>query len=448
MTLFKTCFLHIGAPKTGTSSIQYTLFNNRAHLKEAGFFYPANASNHVFLASRFRDNPEEMIFHKKRGRLTRAVIDEYHKAEMTRFEQDARESKCENLILSSEFFPSTSKAACHELFTYLKQFAEEVKVIYYIRHPLSQITSSYQQRVKVGIPVEDNYADYKFYAPNVSKKFANAFGVENMDVREFDRRYLKNGDAVADFAEAVGISDALLSRMEVYSENQSLSHEAFLIADSINRQFPAYEDGRWNPMRASHLDFTGIPGERFKIDTAVVDGRAVEFADGIKYLREAYGLKLETPSPKDQKNSEASWKPETINAIAATFNAMGLERQKLRARLHLAEGRLAQQLGNYELAKRELNSALVEQPDNFHALVVYLELYRQSHIEHDNIVAWLEGLVALNQKDDRFHQVLGEVLLGNGDNVRARSSFEAALLINPDNITVKQAIAALDSESQ
>ena len=445
MTVFKTCFLHIGAPKTGTSSIQYTLFNNRKILSEAGFFYPANASNHVFLASRFRDNPEDMIFHKKRGRLTRSVIDEFHKSELARFEEDAKKSGCENLVLSSEFFPSTSKAACHDLYTYLKQFAETVKVVYYIRHPLSQITSSYQQRVKVGIPVEINYADYKFYAPNVSRKFADAFGIENMNVREFGRKYLKNGDAVADFADIVGISDDLLSRLNIFSENQSLSHEAFEIADSVNRQFPAYEDGRWNPARASHLDFTGIPGERFKIEAAVVDERAEEFEDGIQYLRKTYGLKLTRPSADDQQNSVALWKPETIDAIAATFNAMGLERQKLRARLHLAEGRLAQQLGNYDLAQRELNSALVEQPDNFHALVVYLELFRQGHIKHENIVAWLEGLVALNQQDDRFHQVLAEVLRDGGDVMAARRSFEIALSINPANVVAKQAIAAFEA---
>ena len=35
-----TVYLHIGAPKTGTSAIQKSLFNNRKLLVKHGFIYP------------------------------------------------------------------------------------------------------------------------------------------------------------------------------------------------------------------------------------------------------------------------------------------------------------------------------------------------------------------------------------------------------------------------
>ena len=36
----KILYLHIGMPKTGTSSIQDTLFANRENLRKYGIYYP------------------------------------------------------------------------------------------------------------------------------------------------------------------------------------------------------------------------------------------------------------------------------------------------------------------------------------------------------------------------------------------------------------------------
>lgn len=37
-----TCYVHIGLPKTGTTSIQEFLFANHAQLKQQGYLYPVS----------------------------------------------------------------------------------------------------------------------------------------------------------------------------------------------------------------------------------------------------------------------------------------------------------------------------------------------------------------------------------------------------------------------
>src|SRR5262245_66527127 len=47
----KKVFVHIGAPKTGTSQLQDLLYINREGLRAKGVLYPAERFDHQFLAA-------------------------------------------------------------------------------------------------------------------------------------------------------------------------------------------------------------------------------------------------------------------------------------------------------------------------------------------------------------------------------------------------------------
>ena len=98
----KNLYLHIGLHKTGSTSIQHYLFDNRAALLKHGWYYPCEGSYY---------------FHGERSQsyLAHAVLDRHpdylrHELVLNRdrciaeLQRDVSASKCENILISSEHF--------------------------------------------------------------------------------------------------------------------------------------------------------------------------------------------------------------------------------------------------------------------------------------------------------------------------------------------------------
>lgn len=63
-----TCYLHIGVPKTGTTSVQNFLYTNRQVLQKQGFLYPVSALHthqHAALVSIINSYSENQISKKR-----------------------------------------------------------------------------------------------------------------------------------------------------------------------------------------------------------------------------------------------------------------------------------------------------------------------------------------------------------------------------------------------
>jgi len=129
-------YLHIGLPKTGTTSVQETLWHNRTILAEAGVLYPSHVFAEQFLAAidlqreRYRDWLEPLA-----------------EGAWARLAAHIR-SWPGNSIVSCELLASaTSKQAAHALSTL--DFAE-VHVVCTARDLARQIPSVWQENVKTG----------------------------------------------------------------------------------------------------------------------------------------------------------------------------------------------------------------------------------------------------------------------------------------------------------
>jgi len=364
----KQCFLHIGSSKTGTSSIQSELFRNRRHLRRVGYFYPNNAANHIFLATRFREDPTEIAFHRKNGRETKELISNYIEQEMSQFENDLNNFKGDSLIISSEYLPPTSADSCKELAEYLHRFCEKVTVICYLRHPLSHAISAAQQSVKMGFSTIESVqkAAFFFKPQKILPKFIEAFGRANIIVRPFDKKQMVNNDVVMDFLSLIGLSDdEILGKQKKGKSNSSLSYEATLIADALTKELPRTIDGIWNLKRAKRVNLMKIPGSKFNLSKAAIERTREAAKPEMEYLLTEFGIQLEEPQEAIMNEPQANWDDKTIKGLARKFNSIALEAQHMEALAFFYRGKNAELLGDKELAIMMFRKAVNLKPQEW-----------------------------------------------------------------------------------
>jgi hypothetical protein len=187
-------FLHIGRHKSGTSSIQHFLNQNRAALERDGFLYPAPASGvaHHAWSATIKDVQKGLRDASALGAL-RAMFDQYAASGKT-------------VVVSSEDFQNILKPQ-------LVRDAlgrHDVTVVIYLREHFAYAWSSYAQRVQANrftlsfLEFLENFSqDYLEFL----NRWASAFGTSSIKARIFDRSRLKSGDVVEDFCAIVGIDN-------------------------------------------------------------------------------------------------------------------------------------------------------------------------------------------------------------------------------------------------
>ena len=122
--------LHIGANKTGTSSIQRMLVDNTQALSNAGWFYPdfhlQHCAHHA-LAYALAGHPTRGLAEGWRGAFKQATADPEHR----------------HIISSELFFRNVPPQAAAQLFP-----PGETQIVLYLREHLGYLASWYAQAVQ------------------------------------------------------------------------------------------------------------------------------------------------------------------------------------------------------------------------------------------------------------------------------------------------------------
>lgn len=127
-------FLHVGAPKTGTTYLQALLAANRAALKSDGILYPRSVSDaHHTAAWDLRDTPAQRRDARGIEGSWRKLVDK------------ANSWAGESVVISSELFVYCDSSQVRKA---LSAFGAEVHVIYTARDLFRQIPAVWQERVK------------------------------------------------------------------------------------------------------------------------------------------------------------------------------------------------------------------------------------------------------------------------------------------------------------
>lgn len=234
-----TVYLHIGAPKTATSTLQHVLEKNFQHLLNNGVLYPRTVghgnAHHTLVCDLLKAHRGQTMPDIWYGNIPRGEAWSLLESEM-----EHHEAVIHTVILSSELF----FGQVHELDAILKDVASrlvrhDVRVIVYLRRQDQLYSSFYNQDVK-GIRQWSSSA-YQFYQTHqmfeygyhsVIKIWSDAFGKENIIIRPFEAGQWPHGSIVQDFCDSLGI---LSLRGSAEENNESLGMIQLYVKRCLNK---------------------------------------------------------------------------------------------------------------------------------------------------------------------------------------------------------------------
>ncbi|MFM1800353.1 MAG: hypothetical protein RLZZ117_2631 [Cyanobacteriota bacterium] len=265
----KTCILHVGMPKTGTSSIQDSLWSN---LKDPRFHYvdlTGHPNGSEFMNLAFMDDPLEYWLYRKLG---------YSRARLSwlkrRYQAKLRRQLCrvykanQTAIISAEVCWRFKPSELEAIREFMRDVGFELCVIAYLRPMKSWLESNIQQNLKFGsdITTIDRIGDeqcmvYLRYSQRL-KTFESIFGKANLVVRAFTSEGLIAGCVVSDFCQALGIRFAPKS---ILRANESMAGDTVRMLYCFNKflRTSSYPSLASNQLMLKHL--SELKGENFHL---------------------------------------------------------------------------------------------------------------------------------------------------------------------------------------
>ncbi len=233
----KTLYVHIGMAKTGTTALQYFLWENRGVLEQKGYCYPSmrlaypdvatvnETRNGHFLVndtwvngSMEHDNLDAMMY--------RAGMDEVVRL----FEI------YDNVILSDEgIWVATYKRRAslwEELLADGERNGFQVKIVVYLRRQDQYIASVYKQKLKqrTSYSNRETWEEYVSHIPKTRQldyfkkleRIRKVVGMDHMIVCKYDRESFLGGSLYADFLHRIGLEFTDAYEVAQQEANKSL----------------------------------------------------------------------------------------------------------------------------------------------------------------------------------------------------------------------------------
>jgi hypothetical protein len=221
--------LHIGTHKTGSTSLQQFLHDQRdGLLAGAGVAYPtglvipaAHAELPLLAIRRDRTWPARLRFPETQDpRWLSAAAAHVH-----------------DVLTSS---PQPVSVFSHEDLSYVRfddELAElrsalgerPVRVVVFLRDPVAFLRSYEAQLVATGFPLSDDPASFAYVERDswlvdhdaLLSAYRGAFGAESVEVIDYDETMRRDGSVIPAFAELVGIPRSSLPALDRYFLNRS-----------------------------------------------------------------------------------------------------------------------------------------------------------------------------------------------------------------------------------
>lgn len=255
----KTFVLHIGTEKTGTTSIQGFLSENRARLEEQGIFYPRSPGNHnhTALTVYALQKGRQGSIRRSSGVFGPEQVTTFRSRFLEAFDKELETSNAPTVVFSNEHLSSrlSKDSEVARVKKLCDNYADRTKIIVYLRNQVDFLVSSFGTGIKSGstrkfpFPLTKRRLRTMDYYGLVDR-WQKIFGRENMIVRRFDPAHFVDGDLMSDFAAQIPFDPSGFTRSEPRNEGLGARELAFL--REFNTRVPRWIDGKvLNPARAN-----------------------------------------------------------------------------------------------------------------------------------------------------------------------------------------------------
>ncbi|MHA6288688.1 hypothetical protein [Maricaulis sp. CAU 1757] len=375
--MVKTAVIHIGTEKTGTTTIQDLIHQNRERLCEAGYVVPGilGGTNHARLAAyAMSDGGSRTDLHarfglvnpEQRERFDAAVEDDVAKL-IAQCPEDC------TVLVSSEHLQSrlSTVEEVAKLKRLLDRHFDKVKIIVYLRRQDEVAVSLYSTRLKAGNPNKAPIfpaagAPYYDYAALV-ERWTRTFGRDAVDVRLFERDQWVGRDLAADFRVAAGI-DGLDGLTRPARRNRSLSAFGLAYLTAFNQHVPGRVDERLNPDRGDLIAIleANYAGEHRPVSAAKARAFYDSFKAGNDALRREFFPGLERDSlfhedfsayPEAEEAIEYPFEM-AVEASAHLWKGAAVRLREMRAENWYLRGEVSMREADYSLAVSHFQKAI------------------------------------------------------------------------------------------
>ena len=164
--------IHIGQHKTGTTSIQYYLRDNREQLEKKGLYVPSKIAgfenpSHFILnvyslsGNRYSQKKEEILSSK--GKQYIDELEKVLKSDIAQIYQDASNKGCDKIIWSNEgLYLLKSVAEYKKLVSLFKPYSSETEVVCCFREVASYRKSYIKELKKHHISLSQDQDSYRY----------------------------------------------------------------------------------------------------------------------------------------------------------------------------------------------------------------------------------------------------------------------------------------------
>lgn len=241
----KKLILHIGAGKTGTSSIQGFMAKHVDKIAQDGFIVPSSDLKHTGNVT-----GEHVWYLNKLSKHSPGSGSKVLREDLLSY-LNKIQGDFHSVILSAENLSDNLNWV--DLFTKL-QTLFKIEIIFYIRRQDEYLLSAWQQwYVKNDndfwawlLRVSGILGDWK----KIIENWEDLVGMENITVRKFERKYLHNMDVISDFCQTIGLPESY-SRLALNHprNNTSFNHGVQGFVEENSNLFEnSHDNGFYNFM--------------------------------------------------------------------------------------------------------------------------------------------------------------------------------------------------------
>lgn len=267
-----TLYIHIGTPKTGTSSIQNFLFENQQALKKYGVSFPQMDFGSMKGKYKFRRNGNFLVYKSELSGEEREKKEEEQWVYRQGFDVLKKEAETANKIVISDeavwYRQNSRDAFWQKVREEVEAAGCELKVVVYLRRQDLFAQALWNQSVKNVVRDSRKFQKYlksKALASNnldyykTLSDIAGCIGKENLIVRVFEKDiFLRSKEGIyRDFLEAIG--EDMHKEYILPQENQNERLDGnFIEIKRLMNQVPEYKEMLvdfidWPIQRASSL---------------------------------------------------------------------------------------------------------------------------------------------------------------------------------------------------